>query len=103
MKAAERRALTVIRDCVAAERFVVLKHFAQRMDERGLFWADIQEAIARASSVRGDGHDDFGRARWILRGTATDGLELEIVCVLDTDEQGKVTVFITVYWTEGRS
>ena len=35
--------------------------------------------------------------QWIVVGTSVSGESLELVCVLDTDEHGEVTVFITIY------
>ena len=48
--------------------------------------------------VQNDGIDRFGRAKWRVSGRATDGLDLEVVCVLDRDELGNLVVFITAYW-----
>jgi len=76
-------------------------HFARRMDERGLFWPDIQCVLAAPSDVRDGGKDDLGRPKWIIAGKATDGLKLEIVCVLDVDDEGNLAVFVTAYWNEG--
>jgi pentatricopeptide repeat protein len=91
------RALMVIRACVAAGRYVALRHFLRRMDQRGLFWPDVLAVIDSPTGVRFDGRDDFDRPKWIISGTAADGVSIELVCVLDTDEAGDVTVFITVY------
>lgn len=92
-----RRALSTIRDCVEADRFLVLEHFTQRMDQRGLVWPDVLAVLDSPDSVCDGGRDRFDRAKWIVGGTAADGLGLEIVCVLDEDERGRLTVFITVY------
>ena len=54
--------------------------------------------IDSARTVRDDGTDRFARAKWRLGGQTTDGLDLEIVCALDRDEQGNLVVFITAYW-----
>jgi hypothetical protein len=91
-------ALADIRRSVAAGRWRMLVHFAQRMDERGLFWPDVLAVLDSPAAVEDEGADDFGRPKWKLAGRATDALELEIVCVLDTDAEGRVTVFITLYW-----
>jgi hypothetical protein len=93
-----QRALDVIRECVAAGRYRVLAHFTRRMDERGLYWPDIRAVLASASAVEDEGTDDFGRPKWRVAGRATDRLELEIICALDTDAAGCVTVFITAFW-----
>jgi hypothetical protein len=93
-----QKALADIRRCVATGRWRVLAHFTRRMDERGLFWPDILSVLTSPAAVLDDGPDDFGRPKWKLAGRATDGLKLEIVCALDTDAAGRVTVFITVYW-----
>ena len=98
MDARAKRALRTIRDCVAAGRYLVLAHFIKRMDSRGLFWPDVQSVIDSSEAVEDMGLDKDGRPKWRLRGRATDGLELEIACVLDRDEHGNLTVFITAYW-----
>ena len=100
MKAKARHALAVIRQCVHSGRYLVLRHFAEQMDQRGLFWPDIECVIASPASVEDAGKDRFGRPKWIICGAATDGLDLGIVCALDVDEAGNVTVFITAYWQE---
>ena len=33
----------------------------------------------------------------IVAGSTIDGLSIELVCALDTDERGHTTVFITIY------
>ena len=76
----------------------MLEHFIQRMGSRGLFWPDVQSVIHSPKAVEDMTLDRYGRPKWCVRGHATDGLELGIVCVLDRDEQGNLTVFITAYW-----
>ena len=98
MDAKARTALRTVQDCLASGRYRVLVHFLQRMDVRGLFWPDIQAVVDSAQVVQDDGPDEFGRPKWRLRGRTTDRLELEIVCALDRDERGELTVFITAYW-----
>jgi len=97
MNADARRALATIRRCVEDERYVVLPHFTQRMDQRGLFWPDVLAVLDEPTGVRGDGRDKDDRAKWIVGGKTPDGLAIEIVCALDVDENGDVTVFITIY------
>ena len=97
MDAKARKALTVIRQCVEAGRFRVLPHFRQRMAERGLVWPDVLVVLDDPTDVRGNGMDRYDRPKWIVAGSAADGIPIEIVCVLDRDEQGNVTVFITIY------
>jgi len=98
MNAQAQQALTIIQVCVASGRYRVLAHFTRRMDDRGLFWPDVECVIASPSHVHDGGSDEFGRPKWILTGKATDGLALQVVCVLDADDRGHVTVFITVHW-----
>lgn len=88
----------IIRECLTAGRYRRLRHFAQRMDERGLFWPDVLAVVNAPRRVRADGDDEFGRPRWIVAGTTTDGLTIEIVCVLERDEKGNVVVLITLYY-----
>ncbi|NOT02638.1 MAG: DUF4258 domain-containing protein [Phycisphaerales bacterium] len=97
MDAKARRARDVIRDCVFDGRYLVLPHFRQRLAERGLVWPDVMAVIDEPTAVRGDGRDAWDRPRWIVHGTAADGLPVEIVCVLDTDDLGRLTVFVTLY------
>lgn len=97
MDAKARKALSLIRECVAAERYVVLPHFVQRLDKRGLFWPDVRAVLDDPSGVRDGGRERYDRPKWIVAGDAPDGLPIEIVCVLDEDERGNVTVFITIY------
>ena len=97
MDAKARRALGVIQKCVAAKRYVVLTHFLKRMDQRGFFWADVLSVIDEPSSVRFDGRDRFDRPKWIVAGDTIDGLAVELVCAIDCDDRGNVTVFITIY------
>jgi hypothetical protein len=92
-----KRALSTIRGCVEAGRFRVLEHFTHRMDQRGLVWPDVLAVLDSPDSVRDGGLDRFDLPKWIIGGTAADGLALEIVCALDEDERGRLTVFITVY------
>lgn len=97
MDAKARKAHRTIRDCVAAKRYVVLPHFVQRMDERAFFWADVLAVLDRPGGVRNDGLDRYRRPKWIVAGETPDGIALELVCAIDTDERGRLTVFITIY------
>jgi hypothetical protein len=99
MNADARRALSIIRRCVAKGRYVVLANFVQRMDQRAYFWADVLSAIDLPDDVRSDGVDRWGRPKWIIRGGAEPKLPepVELVCALDRDDDGNVTVFITIY------
>lgn len=97
MDAKARRALAQIQDCVAADRYLVLPHFRKRMARRGLVWPDMLAVLDDPEGVRLDGNDDWDRPKWIVKGTATDGQGIELVCVLAVGDDGDITVFITVY------
>jgi len=97
MDAKARRAVALIRECVTEERFLVLPHFLQRMDQRGYSWPDVLTTLDEPADVRTGGQDEYERPRWIVSGTTFDGLGIELVCVIDADEFGRMTVFITVY------
>ena len=97
MDAKARRALSIIRECVDAKRYVVSRHFTKRMDERMYFWPDVLAVLDKPGDVRSDGRDRFDRPKWIVVGKTIDDLPVELVCVLDTDDRGRVTVFITIY------
>ncbi|MEK6675137.1 MAG: hypothetical protein AABZ47_05705 [Planctomycetota bacterium] len=94
-----RRAWNAIRECVARKRYIVLPHFIERMDQRGYFWPDVLAIIDEPTDVRSDGLDRLDRPKWIVSGKAAAPLDetVEIVCVLDKDDRGRVTVFITIY------
>lgn len=97
MDAQAREALAIIRRCVAADRFSLARHFQERMDQRGFLWVDVLAVLDSPTEVRDGGQEHEGRPKWIIAGDAADGLSVEMVCVLDTDEQGDWTVFITLY------
>lgn len=97
MEAQARHALKVIRDCISADRFTLARHFQEQMDRRGFVWADILAVVDAPAEVRDGGPEDYGRPKWIVGGTAADGLRTEVVCVLDRDAKGDTTVFITLY------
>lgn len=97
MNAKARKALETIRDCVHRKRYRVLPHFIQRMDERGFFWPDILAILDRPGSVLYDGFDQFERPKWLVSGKTPDSVSCELVCVIDADERGRRTVFITIY------
>ncbi len=97
MDAKARKALAVIRLCVAARRYRVLRHFTQRMDERGWFWPEVRTILDDPTDVREGGPKRRGRPKWIVVGESASGEKLELVCVLDVDEHGRATVFITIY------
>ncbi len=65
-----------------------------------MFWADVVAVLDNPHKVRDEGLDRWDRPKWILEGTAPDGLPIAIVCVIDEDK-GALTVFITIYWSEG--
>lgn len=97
MDAQARKALSIVRRCVAADRFMVLPHFREQMAARGLLWPDVLAVLDDPADVRAGSPETLGRPKWIVAGTAADREGIEIVCVLDTDEHGFQTVFITLY------
>ena len=97
MNAKSRKALGAIRQCVEDGRYRLLRHFVERMDQRGLFWPDVLTVLDAPTSVRDDGPDRWDRPKWIIAGESAGGDALELVCVLDRNEHGELTVFITIY------
>ncbi len=95
-----KRALRTIQQCVEADRFQVLKHFRDRLAERNMLWVDVLAMLEEPGDVRDDGVDDYGREKWVLVGEGADGLPIECVCVLDSDDEGEMTVFFTLYFDE---
>lgn len=93
-----RQALRTIRRCADAGRCILLTHFQQRINQRGMTWPDVLALLDDPSSVRGDGRDDLDRPRWLVTGDTADGLRVELVCVVDEDEHGPLTLLVTAYW-----
>jgi hypothetical protein len=92
-----KKALSMIRRCLAAGRYKLLEHFSQQMDKRGLFWLDALAIIDHPADVRDGGPKKWGRPKWIIAGQSAPSDNLELACVLDTDERGNLTLFITIY------
>lgn len=92
------KALAIIRECVRLDRVVLLPHFSQRLDGRNYLWLDVLAVLESPRDVRDGGHEEFGRPKWIMAGDGVDGLPLEFVCILDADDRGRITVFVTIYW-----
>ena len=47
LSAEARRALATIRECIEAENYSVTIHFSQRMQQRFLFWPDVQAVVTK--------------------------------------------------------
>lgn len=97
MDAEARTALRIIRRCVAARRYSLSVHFAQRLDERRLYWPDVVAMLKGGCEARSDGKDRYGRPKWIVSGVAHGEFPIDAVCALDKDDRGDWTVFITIY------
>lgn len=95
-----QEAIKIIRQCISEDRYRVMRHFAQRMDERGLFWPDVQAVIDHPRSVKDAGLDDYDRPKWLVAGKTTDLLNLEMVVVIDQDEDGNMVLLITIYFED---
>lgn len=86
----------MVRACIESDRYALSVHFVRRMEQRGLFWPDVQAVIYAPSEMELQGMDDFDRPKWIIRGEAATGGEIEIVCAIENDDSE--TEFITLYW-----
>ena len=93
-----RKAITLIRECIELDRYSLTVHFLHRMEQRGLFWPDVQAVIDKPAEVRSQGMDDYSRPKWIVRGESALGGEVQIVCAIEIDETE--TEFITLYWED---
>jgi hypothetical protein len=58
------------------------------MQQRGLFWPDIVAVIDDPEDIHSPGLDDYNRPKWIIRGNAGVGDDIEIVCAIELDESG---------------
>ena len=99
-KSRSSETINIIRSRISKNRYRRLVHFNQRMDERGLFWADVMAVIDEPSQVVDDGVDEFGRERWLISGLTTDELSIKLVTVLDFDAKGQMVVLITLFHEE---
>ena len=97
MNAKARTAWHTIRGCVNAKRYMVTTYFVERMHQRGFFWPDVLSVLDEPTGVHDDGRDEWDRPKWIVAGKGVDELPVELVCALDSDDRGRVTVFITIY------
>jgi hypothetical protein len=68
------------------------------MEERGLFWPDVQAVINHPEEVKSQGMDEYGRPKWIIRGEAVLGDDIQIVCAIEINQSE--TEFITLYWED---
>jgi hypothetical protein len=68
------------------------------MRERGLFWPDVVAVIDQPKDVTSRGKDEHDRPKWLLAAQSSMGGDLEIICVIETDQSE--TVFITLYWKD---
>ncbi len=93
-------AFAIIRRCLEDERYIVTRHFAQRMEERGLMWPDVMTIFDDPTDIRDGGPDNIGHPKWIVTGDVVEGLAIEIVCAIDDEESSESTVFITIYWED---
>lgn len=98
MTRSERLALATIQECVESDRFVVTRHFSERLDERGVFWADVIGVVFEPTSVRSGGSDDRGRDKWLLEGVIEQVGSVVLVVAIDKTPDGTLSVFFTVYW-----
>lgn len=98
MDAKARRAIKTIRRCIDADQYLLLSHVVQRMDERGLVWADLLGIIDAPTLVQSDGEDDWGRARRLISGHCATSETVTLVCVIGVDAHGERVVFITMHW-----
>ncbi len=89
--------MRTIRRCIESGAFQVAHHFVERMDQRGLFWPDVLAVVDDPVDVRDGGPETWGRPKWIVAGHSATHDDIEVVCVVDRDELGELTVFITLY------
>jgi len=92
-----REALDTIQWCARNGRLLIQTHFLERMEERGMVWADVLAILDDPLDVQPGGPEKFDRPKWLLAGIASDGLAIEIVCVLDQNDLGDWAVLITIY------
>ena len=55
--------------------------------------------MEQPDDIRSDGLDEEGRPKWIVSGLTADEMACELVCALDRDREGELTVLITLWWS----
>lgn len=65
------------------------------MEQRGLTLPDLLSLVADPDDARTDGLDSYGRERWFLGGRLSDGLDAELLVVVDHQPHA---TFFTIYW-----
>jgi hypothetical protein len=100
LSAEARRAIATIRECIETDRYSLTVHFSERMQQRSLFWPDVQAVIDDPEDVRSQGTDEYNRPKWIVSGEAADGNGVHVVCAIDADDDG--TEFITIFWEDSQ-
>jgi hypothetical protein len=93
-----RRTLETIRECIEADRYALTEHFTKRMQKRALFWPDVEALFDDPAEVRSQGMDKCNRPKWAISGEAADGGEIEVICAIESSDDGPE--FITIYWEE---
>jgi len=87
MTSEERAALQDIRGLAGAGRVDIRNHALERMDERGLDWADVVHALMNAVSCEARPPD-----RWRVEGVDLDGDSVTVVVVIEL-----AVVVVTVF------
>jgi len=73
------------------------------MQERALFWPDVQAVIHDPTEICSEGMDEYDRPKWRIRGDAADTGEITIVCAIEfvksrmDEAEESETEFITLY------
>lgn len=97
MDRAARRALKAIRAAITADRIEMTSHFAQRLGERGVIWADLLTLFDHPREMEAQGLDPHGWPRWRVSGQSADGREAAVVGALRDDRRVRL---ITVLWED---
>lgn len=81
------------------DNYLVREHFEDRLNERLMFWPDVQEVLDAPSCIETDGVDKYGRDRLFFNGMTTGKAEVEILVVFENDGTDSV-IFWTIYWNQ---
>lgn len=81
-------------ECVRENRYVVMLHGEEEMDEDALSIFDVESAILTGTIIERQKDSEKGEWKYLIRGQTMDGPEIAIVAKLSPTNR---MVIITVY------
>ncbi len=96
-KRAKRRLIVWIRELVRQGEYIIKMHSRQRMSERGIWMADVENALLTGRVIENYPLDPRGHSCLVL-GEDQAGDWLHVVCNVSTD----ILAIVTAYYPEAQ-